>query len=410
MRKNLRGVSLAKSVAVILLLLAVWMLPQNVRAGVLDKYSDSKVYDVTVLGADKTGKKSSDSAVQEALRTAQSDLRRGNMDGKKNALIYFPRGNYKISTSIRLYTDMMIAAETGTKVTKSGSTNVIQMYYAENCSVEGGTWIGSGEGAILYATGCKNLAVRTVNLQNGKTGCTLFSTTASLNRVTITKCNSMGLNVSNGSAVKASGCKTNSNGSKYPAKGFLGHGIGVYGGSALTLTDSQTVSNKTNGVSLQEGKLTADNVLIRDNGYVGVGTAKVCTVTMKNCDIYHNGYKVKGNDNGVSIVAGSTGTFTGCKFRNNEVTGLLATGNSKITAKSCTFKGNGAHNIYVENLGAGKAVCRIDSCTFYKCAHGSVEVHVKKKTAYSLKATGKNKYYQKPNYRYWLNDKIFYQK
>lgn len=349
----------------------------TVQAGVPE--GNMKVYDVTAYGADVTGKKDSSSEVQAALLAAKTDLRKGNMDGKEKAVIYFPKGTYKIKSALRLYQDMGITAEKSAKIIASGSSDVILTYNTEDCVIEGGTWDASGEGVIVHATGAKNLLVRNMTLQNAKTGATVYQSTGTINGVTVSKCKNQGFTISNASKITVKNCKVTKNGSSYPNPGFLGHGIGVYNGAKLTLKASEISFNKTGGVSLQDADMTADGTLIRDNGYNGVGTSRVCNLTMKNCDIYHNGYKVKGNDNGVSVVANSIGRFTNCKFRSNEVTGLLATGNAKISVKGCTFKGNGYHNIYMENNGTGKVSGGIDSCTFYKSGHDSVAVHVKKK-------------------------------
>lgn len=407
--KGKSGRNLTMLTAVLLIVLGFCLFPQAVYAGVLDGCKDAKVYDVAAYGADKTGAGVSDTAVQKALKEARTDLRRGNLDGKERAVIYFPAGTYRLNVSLRLYTNMCIAAEKETTI-KCGGSDGIQMYSAENCTVEGGTWSSSGKGRLIYATRVKNLNIQNISLQNGNVGIVAYYSTVNLKNVNVSKCTNEGLCFSKNTKAAAQNCKITRNGNGYPAKGFLGHGIGVYGGAVLTITDSQISYNKACGVSLQKGKLNAANVVIRDNGYAGVGTSDKCSMTMKSCDIYHNGYKVSGNGNGISLVEGSTGTFTNCKIRSNKVSGLLLTEASRANVKGCTFKGNKAHNIYIENMTSKKAYCTIEKCTFYKCRYGSVEVRVKRKNAFSLRVKGKNKCYAKPNYIYKLNNRVYYQK
>lgn len=402
------GLKQGMFILVFALMLGFFMIPHRVSAAVLDGYGNGKVYDVTEYGADKSGKKNSSAAVDKAIAAAKQDIRKGFMDGKERAVLYFPSGKYKVGSRVKLLAGMAVVAEKDSVINFSGKDG-IQMFSISGCTIEGGTWQGNNSSTVVIAgNGITNLKIMNLTVKSGYTGINLYNCTATVKNVSISKCKNIGMNVTAKSKATVSNCKINNNGSGYPKKG-LGHGIGVYNKSTLTLSNSQTNKNRECGVSVMEATATIKKCLLQNNGRHAVGTAKVCKITMKDCDIYRNGYK--DNLDGVSLVQGTKGTFTNCKFRENAVTGLLVNhGKSSAVVKNCTFKGNVVHNIYSENLVSGTVKIEINGCKFYKCKSGeSVKVYVNKKSGYSVKIKGNNKYYNvKPKYAYQVKDKVTY--
>lgn len=393
-----------------LLLLAVFLFPLRVSASesVLEKYQDGKVYDITAYGADNTGKRDSSAAVLDALAAAKQDIRKNMLDNKKNAVIYFPGGTYKISTQVKLLAGMILAAEDDTVVNFTGNTG-IAMYGLAEGSLEGGTWKGGSNTACIHITRVKKLKIENFTVASGRIGIQIFDSTASLKNVSVSKCTSIGVNLSNGSRITASNCTVKNNGYGYPKKGYLGNGVGVYAKASLTISDSELSDNKECGISVKAATVVMKNCKMHNNGRHGLGSAEVCNITMTKCDIYHNGY-IESLD-GVTLVDGSKGKFVNCTFRSNAVTGLLVNhGNTNAVIKGCTFKGNVAHNIYSENIGSGKVSITIDSCKFYKCKTSeSVRILVNSKSGYSLTLKGANKYYNiSPKYAFKIKDKWSY--
>lgn len=387
------------------------MLPLRVHAaGVLDKYPEGKVYDVTAYGADKTGQTLSDKGFLKASSAIYQDIRKGNLEGRR-PILYFPGGTYKTGKPIRINAGVAVAAEADTTVIFSGSegSRGLEIRGSEasaDIAIEGGTWQGSGKEVLIYANYARGLKISNVNVKSGRMGIGLYNTTASLENVTVTGCTGMGMTLTMASKVNAADLRIVSNGNGYPKAG-LGHGIGVYGKTKLTITDSLINKNRECGISVQLATISVNKCRMQNNGRHAVGTSKVCSVTMNGCDIYRNGRRDKMD--GVILVDGSKGKFTNCTFRSNAVFGLMVNhGGTSAVVKGCTFKDNGVHNIYIENMGRGKVKTVIDSCKFYKCKKTySVIVYAKKKAAYSLSIKGKNKYYKvKPKYAYVINHKL----
>lgn len=386
------------------LLLAVLILagyPQITHAAVSEAYGDYTVYNVTEYGADPTGAQACDAAISSALRAARKN------SGKK--LLYFPAGSYTVHGTVKLASRMVLAADEQTVVTGTGS-KLINLTGASGAVIDGGTWRGRAGSTVISGNSGSDIRLLNMNVESGLNGIKLRATTAYLENVTISKSTSIGMGLSGQCQVTAKGCKILNNGSGYPKQG-LGHGVGVYEKSVFNISDSQLNGNRECGISVKNGTAFVTNCKLYNNGRHGLGTALVCNVTMTNCDIYKNGLKDK--HDGVILVGGSKGTFTNCKFRANAATGLLVNdSNTRAVIKKCIFKNNKAHNIYSENLKSGKVSLVIDSCSFYKCkTSDSVRIHVNKKSAYSLKIKGKNKYYKvKPKYTFWIKNKLTYKK
>ena len=369
----------------------------RVNAGEPNISASSKVYNVVEYGADNSGKKSSDSGVAAALAAAKNDIRKNMLDGKKNAVIYFPAGTYKLSTSVKLFEKMNLAADPKATIKFSGTRGII-MYNLSSCYITGGTWSGNNKTVLIGGTGIKNISIKDLKITSGHTGIQYYSSTVSVKNVSVSNCKSIGMNFSKKTTATVSNCKVNKNGSGYPKKGYFGQGMSVFENSSAKVYNIQLNDNRECGLNLNAGKLVIENCQMYRNGRHGLDTSNVCNVTMKNCDLYKNGFK--DHLDGMILKDGSTGKIINCKFRSNAASGLLIN-HAKTNAfvQGCTFSGNVYHNIYSENLKSGTVKMTIKNCKFYKCKKSySLMINTYGKSEYKLTVSG-NKH-SKLDYRY----------
>ena len=388
---------LVTSVMVILFMAMIISFPVK-AASVTDSYPNAEIYDVTSYGADKTGKSESDTAVNAAVKAARRDTA-----GEK--VIYFPAGKYSLSSTVRLYDGMILAAESDSEITGTGG-KIINVYDAAEICVEGGVWKGGANTTVFSSNRVSGFTLKNVKVISGFVGIWISDSSASADNVYVTGCESIGITSTNKANVTVQNSQVTKNGAGYPNHG-LGQGIGVYKFAYLTAVNCRVNNNRECGVSVKLGNLTMKNCVLQSNGRHGVGTAEKCSVVMTGCDIYKNGYK--DNMNGVSMADGSKGTFTNCKFRTNAVTGLLiADGGTKVTVKRCTFVGNKVHNIYGDNTGTGKASVVISGSSFSKCKGGySISIYVTRKSAFSISLKSGNKFKNVPKYVYQIGNKQY---
>lgn len=378
--------------------------PFKANAGENDISSSSKIYNVLQYGADNSGKTSSDAGVTEALTAARNDIRRNQLDGKKDAVIYFPNGTYKLSTSIRLYEKMTIVAQKNAVINFSGTQGII-MYTIPSCSITGGTWRGNSKTVVIGGTRVDNITIKDLKITGGRTGIQFYSSKVTVKNVSVTNCKSMGMNFSKKTTATVTNCKVNKNGSGYPKKGYTGHGISVFDNSTVKVSDTQLNDNRECGLAVNTGKITMNNCHMYRNGRHGLDTSNKCNVYLKDCDIYKNGFL--DNLDGMILKHGSTGKIINCKFRSNAASGLLINhGNTNAYIKGCTFTGNVQHNIYSENLQTGTVKMTVENCKFYKCKKSySFMVNVSRKSGYKLKLKGNKHNSLTPRYVYVVNGK-----
>lgn len=385
--------------AVCAFLLAILLMPLKAQAeGVLDQYGSAKIYNVLDYGVSNAGKDSG-SAMDALIVQIRRDVYKGNLDGKNSMVLYFPGGTYDLTSlkyRLQVQSNMMIVAEQDA-VIKCGPEGCFKFVNVENSGASGGTWIGGETGTIFHCNGDsrrnKNLSFSNLKIQGGRYGIKWSNAEGVMENLVVTGCESIGISLTKKSNVVMNKCKLDNNGYSYPAPDCYGQGMGVYTGSSAVIKNSQMINNRECGISLTTANVTMTNCKIQKNGRHGVGTDGKCKLVMKKCDIYRNGQRDKMD--GVSLVEGSQGTFTDCKFRSNKVTGLHLNNNgTKATVKGCTFKGNGTQNIYAETT-SGNTRLVVDSCKFYKTktAH-NIRFYAKKKSACKLTLKGKNKYYK----------------
>lgn len=366
-----------------------------------------KRYNVTSYGADITGSTSSDAAVTSALADARKDISRNNLDGRQ-AVIYFPAGKYVLNSAIKLSQGMSLSADSKAIINGTDS-RLIRLSDTQNTCIEGGSWsIPNGE-AVITATRCSNITIQNLEITHGNFGIKLSNSSAMLSDVTIANCNTMGLSITNDSKATADRCTITKNG--YVA-GYTGNGQGilVHSGSRLTITDSQIISNRSRGISVNTATAVVKNCKLKNNGTHGLGTTQNASVTMSGCEIRNNGGYEK--EAGVSILKNSTATITNCKFLSNAAAGLEADGaGTKVTLKKCVFKGNKTHNIICQEVDAGKITLIVNGCTFYKTPvpHDCIRLTGKKKSTFKVTLTNNNKFKNiKHKITYIINNKISY--
>lgn len=390
------------------MLLSMCVFPKQVRAASnLSKYSNVKVYDITAYGADKTGKKSIDTAIEAALAEARKDIKKGNLGGKSKALIYFPKGTFKSTSLIIIRDGMIVVAENKTTVKFSGEGG-IKFYEAKNSSIEGGKWISSHNQITIGATNSPKLSIKNLKVQSGTMGIKFAGGSAVIENVNVSKCLNIGLTMTRAEiTVKNSKFNNNGHANKIDERS---HGVGVYDHSKLTISNAEMNNNRKCGICVRDSVLIMKNCKINDNGRhaldTGVGTNNI---SMTNCDMINNGHTDK--QDGVLLKAGSTGKFVNCNFKSNAISSILLD-KSKISAtfKGCTFSENDAHNIYVYNTNPGKIKITIDGCSFSKCKSGdSIMFYLTSADGYSLKVKGKNTFKNiNPKYVFWINGRYSY--
>lgn len=367
-------------------------------ASVTDSYPNAEIYDVTAYGADKTGKNESDAAVNAAVKAAKKDT-------AEEKVIYFPSGKYSLSSTVRLYDGMTLAAESDSEITGAGE-RIINVHDTTGICIEGGVWKGGKNTTVFSSNRVSKITITNVKITSSFCGMWISDSLAALDKVYVSGCKSIGITSTNKANVTIQNSQITGNGSGYPNNG-LGNGMGVYSSSYLTAVNCSVNNNYECGVSVKLGNLNMKNCTLKSNGRHGVGTDEKCSVVMTGCDIYKNGYRE--NMNGVIVVDGSKGTFTNCKFRSNAMTGLLvANGGTRVTVKNCTFTGNKAHNIYGDNTGTGKSSLTISGSSFSKCSKGySISILVARKSAFSISLKSGNKFKNVPKYVYQIGSKQY---
>ncbi len=387
------------SVAVLVFMFMAVAMPSQVKAAsVTANYPGAKIYKVTAYGADKTGKKKSDTAINAAVKAARKDA-------AKKKVIYFPSGKYSVSSPIRLYDGMILAAEKDSVITGTGE-KIINVHDTTGTRIEGGVWKGGKNTTVFSSNMVSRLTIKNMKITSGFVGMKIGGGSAIINNVYVTGCKSVGITCTHKTRTTVQNSQITGNGSGYPNNG-LGHGVGVYKSSYFTAVNCRVNNNRECGVSANQGNINMKNCVLQSNGRQGIGTHDKCSVVMTGCDIYKNGYK--DNMNGVIVVDGSKGTFTNCKFRSNAVTGLLITdGGTNVTVKGCTFTGNRSHNIYGENKGAGKAAVTISGSSFFKCPGGdSIRIQATSKSAFSISLKSGNKFKNVSRYVYQIGNRQY---
>lgn len=385
--------------SVLMFMLVTAIMPFHVNAAsVTSNYPNAKIYKITDYGADSTGKEESNVALDAAIKDAKKDT-------AKEKVIYIPSGKYSLSSPVRLYDGMILAAESDSEITGTGE-KIINVHDTSETCIEGGIWKGETNTTVFSSNRVSDLSIKNVKIISGTVGIWIGDSSAFINNVYVTGCKSIGITCSNNANVTVQNSQIIKNGSGYPNNG-LGQGIGVYKSASLTAADCRINNNYECGVSVKLGNINMKNCVLQSNGRHGVGTDEKCNIVMTECDIYKNGYRE--NMNGVIIVDGSKGIFTKCKFESNAVTGLLvANGGTNVTVKSCTFTGNKVHNIYGDNTGTGKSKLTISRSSFSKCSKGySIIILTNKKSSFSINLKSGNKFKKVPKYVYQIGNKQY---
>ncbi|MFV0465053.1 MAG: right-handed parallel beta-helix repeat-containing protein [Lachnospiraceae bacterium] len=400
--------------ALLFLLLGVSVLLTPVSASastaVLASYENYKIYNVVEYGADPTGSRACERAINLAVKQALSDKKAGNLDGKQNVAVYIPSGQYTLNDRVRVTSNIAIIAESDSIVNGSGAIT-LQIEGADSI-VDGGVWNNSNPSSTtIYINHASNASLLNLSTMSGGYGIKLRDCTATLKNIKVWNAVNTGMALTLQSVVKADGIDVRYNGTGFPKKGY-GHGIGLWNNSDLTITNSSISNNRQCGISMNPGTLNISSSKIQKNGRNGIGTKGKCNVTMYQCEIYENGfYKKSEQMNGVIIVDGSYARIDSCIFSTNAVSGLLVTGKgSYVDLSNSIFKKNGYNNIYMEYMGkSGKVTVNVQSCTFYatKKKLDSIKVHAKSKKYFRLSLSNSNTYKSlKYKKTYWIGNSV----
>ncbi|MCR5143119.1 MAG: right-handed parallel beta-helix repeat-containing protein [Ruminococcus sp.] len=150
-------------------------------ASVSDADASKKINVVKKYKADPEGKKDSRHAIQAALNYAGE-----NGSQNDRVMVYLPKGTYKISGSLKIYSNTDLLLDDDAKIVKcfdSGcmlrneSSGAGGYSGAENISIRGGTWDGNTSsygGAYAFSNirigHAKNILIRNTSIINNKNG------------------------------------------------------------------------------------------------------------------------------------------------------------------------------------------------------------------------------------------------